>query len=548
METVGRALGWLRYAVLGMFFTALLAGVFVPIYTDEVGWRFQERAGLDGVDKLFNDICGPSSLAVPPFFMMPVRYYSALFNTLFADPMYVRLSGVLYALVWSAMVLTLIAKLARGRRDRAVLTIVGLGLMCLGTLPMLLVWSRPEQPIVLATTAALLVAWIGSQAPNEASARAAWLRSFAVVALGVIALSYHLKALFVVPVFLACLFFASRGRQANLPRLIVAMAFVAIVGFSADYWVHRLQCPDDAMLRAAYALNSKGFNVTAARTPGELLAAIGGILRNVNLIDYFGLVAPRPNPLSNWLEPNQIALPAALQWFVLLILGWSAVTVLAVACVAARAPADWRARRLDPRPVLCVLLLVAVLGWSATQGYRNVYEACLVLPLVMLAIVFGLSARRLEGRIDAGVEMLAAILGLCALLSPPLIAAIYAPSIARAARQTGYLAAQPASLPVFGYASLKPDILAAARKCGIDDSGRARALLIDDLTYFAFIRSPLPQHQLGVIKMWRGSIRDPIAYLRSRGSTGAILGCHLLPDDLRAQAKRQGRFCCLSVP
>ena len=94
-ETGARGISWLRNAVLAVFVLAILAGIFYPVYTDEIGWRLQERAGFDGVDKLFTQICGPNTLAHPPFWRMPVRYYSALFNSLFADPLYVRLSGIL---------------------------------------------------------------------------------------------------------------------------------------------------------------------------------------------------------------------------------------------------------------------------------------------------------------------------------------------------------------------------------------------------------------------------------------------------------------------
>jgi hypothetical protein len=547
-EAVGKTLGWLRYAVLGMFVAVLAAGVFVPIYTDEVGWRFQERAAFDGVDKLFSDTCGSNTLAAPPFFMMPVRYYSAFFNSLFADPMYVRFSGVLYAFVWLALLVALIGRISRGRRDRAVLTIVGLGLMCLGMVPMLLVWSRPEQPIVLVTTAALLIALTYAQKPGAATTRAAWLRSVALVVLGIIALSYHLKALFVAPVFLACLFFASRGRNANVPRQVMALMFVAIVGFSAAYWAHRMQCPDDPILRAAYADNSRALALTEAGSLAEARKALLDIAGNINLIDYFGLASPRPDPMSRWLEDDQITLPVANQWYVSLILGWSGVTIAAVACIGAGAYGAWRARRLDPGVILASTLLIGVLGWSATQVHRNIYEACLVLPLVMLATVLALSTRKLGGLMDASAEMIAVIVGLCAIASPLAMASIYGPSLLRASRQTGYIAAQPTSLPVFGYASVKPQIERAAARCGIGDPAKAKALLVDELTYFTFMRSRLPQHHLGVLWLWRGEITDPVAYLKSRGSSGAILGCHFLPADLRARAKREGQFCCLGPP
>ena len=93
----------LRKALFALLGAAILCGMFLPVYTDEVGWRFQERAGIDGVDKMFAETCGANTLARPPFFMMPVRAYSAFFNTAFADPFFVRVSGVLYALAWCAM-------------------------------------------------------------------------------------------------------------------------------------------------------------------------------------------------------------------------------------------------------------------------------------------------------------------------------------------------------------------------------------------------------------------------------------------------------------
>lgn len=549
MTLAHRTLGWLRYAVPGVLLAAIVAGIFLPVYTDEVGWRFQERAALDGVDKLFSDLCGPNTLAAPPFFMMPVRYYSAFFNTMFADPFYVRLSGVLYALVWVAMLLALIGRIARDGEERAALTIIGAGLMCLGTLPLLLVWSRPEQPILLLTTAALLLAWRGSEGnAAEVSRSGAWLRSGLIVAFATFALSYHLKAVFLAPVFLAAVFFASRGRQAIVPRLAATVVIAVVVGWSLQYWGHRMQCPGDPILRAQYAYNSHGMDIIESRNFAELLAGLVKLLGNINITDYFSLVAPRPDPLSNWLAPDQIDRAGALRWHAALVLGWSAITLFAVASLVGRAWESWRARKLETRSVLAAALLAAVLGWSATQGHRNVYEACLVLPLVMLSILLAISGRSRGDRSDAFGHIVTLIVGLCALASPLAIAAIYAPSIVHANRQAGYILEQVGSQPVFGYASLEPDILGAARKCGIGDPATARALMIDDVTYFAFMESRMPQHRLGVLGLWRGTIDDPVAYLRSRGSSGAILGCHLLPPDLRARARSEGRFCCLGPP
>ena len=549
MKQGAMGLRWLHKAVVGLFVAALCAGIFLPVYSDEVGWRFQERAGFDGVDKLFNDACGPNTLAVPPVFMMPVRYYSAFFNGHFADPFYIRLSGVAYALIWVMLVLALIRRMTSDRADRATLSLIGFGLMSLGTLPLLMVWSRPEQPIVLATAAALLVA-LGRRAntPEAASVRGTWLRAIAIVVLGAIIYSYHLKGLMVTPVLLMCLVFAGRGRETAPVRLVMGAVLLALAGWSAHYWIHRLQCPGDPLLAVQYAYNNKGFDLLGSRNFGEAIAAVRKIAANANLFIYFSLPVPRPDPMSQWLQDGQVS--ETVNWFWLrgLVFVWSAALLLGIIAGIDSARSGWRERRIDARLGLAATLLVACLGWSATQAFRNPYEGPFVLSMLMLAVLLALAACEpaAESRIEFWKTALARIIGVLAIASIVTVTAIYGPSIARANRGAGYIAEQPHSLRVFGYAALKPDILGAARQCGIGDPAKQHALMIDDMTYFAFIDSRLPQHQLGVVGQWNGGIKDPMAYLRSRGSSGAVVGCHLLPDDLRRRAKRQGLFCCLA--
>jgi hypothetical protein len=143
--------------------------------------------------------------------------------------------------------------------------------------------------------------------------------------------------------------------------------------------------------------------------------------------------------------------------------------------------------------------------------------------------------------------LFALILGPISLGSQIFVAKTYASALFEASQHEGYLNDQSYSLSIRGFSKLKLDIIGAANKCGIGEKGRPSGLLVDDLTYFAFMQSYLPQHQLGV-SLWKGSITDPIAYLRSRNSDGIIVGCRYLSDDLRRRAKSQGEFCCLGPP
>jgi hypothetical protein len=544
-----RGFRWLSLAVAAMLIAALLGGMFLPVYTDEVGWRFQERAGFDGIDKVFSVICGPNTLAVPPWFMMPARWYSALFNGAFPDPFWIRFSGVLYALTWVALAVTLIRRVTDGGENRAIVSTIGLGLLALGTTPLVMVWSRPEQPIGLAAAVAIVIAFTdGAGKPlPPSSTRQAWQRSLAIWALSCVAVSYHVKGLFLLPVMLGCLAFASRGAKARLPRLITGLAMLGTTGSAVLYWHDRRACPVDPILSAASAHNNLSGVLAQVSSLAEARDLFGKMLENVGFARYLTSVGPQTNPLSFWLERNQIGEDASFTWFLAICLAWALALIGAGAIAVLSLIGGLREGRIDPRPVLATLIAVVVLGWAALQVSSNVYESNFVLPLSALAVILGLSARD-WGRLRPTLVAAAALVGIFALVSPVLIAATYAPSLARAAYQQGHLKAQPFSIGVFGYAKVRREVEAAARLCRIDDPSRMKAMMVDDVTYFPFIRSYAPDHAFGVVGGWKGTISDPIAYLKGRGSDGMIVSCRFLPGDLRARAKRVGNFCCMAAP
>ena len=552
METGTRALSRLRTAALGVFVLAILAGILQPLYTDEIGWRMQERAGFDGVDKLLTEICGPNTVVHPPFWMMPARYYSALFNGLFAEPLYVRLSGMLYALTLTVMILKLIGRVAQTTGEKFTLSILAAGFLSLGTMPILLVWSRPEQPILLAFTGALLIAfgdWKKDEpaAPlADTSGRTAWLRSLAVLLLASVALSYHVKALFTIPIFLASLYFASRGRAAHLPRIVAAVLVVAITAWAAHYWVHRLECPNAAEVRANFVSNNTGAAMVGASNWSQISPLLSRAFDNLSLFQYLGMPAPREEPLSFWLPAHQVSVSTSFSWFLMLVALWGIALSLSAFCLAGAPRRAWRERRLDARVVFAVLLVAGILGWSASQGYRNPYEAIFVVPMAVLAVIFALSTREAGVPFGRAIEPFAVAVGLLGMGSVALMAVLYGPVTLRAAGERGYLQEQPFSTSTFGYADLRRDMLAAARKCGIADPDRSHGLAIDDVTYFTFMQSKMPEHVSGVFLPVPQV--EPIGYLKGVKSQGVVASCSRLPPEVQARAKREGQFCCIAPP
>jgi hypothetical protein len=263
-------------------------------------------------------------------------------------------------------------------------------------------------------------------------------------------------------------------------------------------------------------------------------------------LTYIEQTLPFDHPMSAWLPNDQIAPMATGRWGFLVFSAWGCVAALVAIGLLLSARSAWaRPRRFEPRSLLAALLFVTAVGWSATQAIRNTYESILMVPLLMLFAILAMPAGGLNARLATVRNAVAVLIGVGAIVSMALIAQLWRPSLTRSDAQAGYIVQQPYSVPVFGYAALEPDILSAARKCDIPDPSHANRVVIDDLTYFAFMRSHLPEHRLGLFGMWRGAVSDPVAYLKSRGSDGVIIGCHLLPDALRRRARRQGAFCCL---
>ena len=527
---------WLPSIAAITLVALLLFGLLLPVYADEVDWRFAERAAIDGFDKQPNDSCGPSSMAVPPWFMMPVRYYSAWLNQLFPDPFYVRISGVLYALILLTMVWRLVARITPQAEQRRLIQTICVSLLGLATLPLLLVMSRPEQPILLSLLAALLLAF----RPPSSNTQTIALRCLGVLACACIALSYHMKGVLLAPAFAFCLLLCGSGRKSIALRGIAITLLIAAAVVAARYWVGKVACPGNPALAAVYAK----MNVSALLSQGNgISGAFHALAQNANVLIYLMRTAPDVTPTGTWVI-QAVSQAQMVNWRIGLFVIWLPITVLTAIGIGRGLITTLREKRLDARPILALLILSLTLAWGMTQTVKNVYESGFIVPLWIVVVALGLATGQWGRRLVLTARILALAMG----ISGALLVATYLPSFARAAHSQAYLGQQLTSQSVFGYGAAKPRIMAAAKLCGIGAKGRPQALLIDDVTYFAFMGSHRPQQDHGVLGLWSAGIGDPVRYLKSVGSDGAILGCHFLPPALRGRAKRVGEFCCLSPP
>ena len=526
------------------FLISLLTGLLLPIYTDEIGWRVQLRAGIDGgVDRMLSDICGPNTVVAPPLFMMPFRYASGWLNLAFPDPLYVRLLSTSLAVGWAFLLRALIGRIVTDTTDRARLTALAFALLGMGVLPIMLVMGRPDQVILLSMTGALMVTAIARRSTGW-SPHVAWLWPWLIVALALTAISWHLKGILMTPLFLTCVGFAGTSRQSLLPRVLALLVLLGFAAQGANYWVGRFRCPDDPVM--AGMLNKE--NIAAAlEAGGDWRVLVPEAIRRAHPATYLALAESRPKMMSDWLPRGRIGRPGMIWRFTIMRSAWNLAIGTGGLCLIFALGQCWRRRRADFSVAAPLVLAGLVLVWGVSQRVKNDYEIMIVLPMMALFCVYALSTvgwPGLRGRLLGLAAMVAVAASLAGQVD---IARRYLPLLARGAQRPGYVAGQDASMSPYGYSRIRSQIIATAHLCGIGLHGRAQHPVIDDVTYFALEDSWQPMHYLAVLRQWRGRITDPLAYMRSRGSEGMVLGCHHIWPSLLGQATRNGAFCCIGT-
>ncbi|MGV3553791.1 MAG: hypothetical protein ACO1OD_00895 [Croceibacterium sp.] len=534
-----RNLRSLRLVALAVLCLSLVVATLVPVYTDEIGWRLQMRAAIDGVDIMFNDLCGPTSLAHPMWFMWPARWFSATANMALANPLFVRAAGVACAVAWIALLCLITSRVQPDRVRRIRSQVIVLALAGLGLLPLVMVMSRPEQPVLLAITSIILIALL--PLPARTARAWIWAKVAVILVLTAIAVSYHMKGVLYSVVAITCLAVCARGPGTVLPRAIGGVALLALVGSAAVYWVGRFRCPGDAAFAAQLARENIAAVAAAGGNTGDLLLQA---LKGANPLNYVALAIPTKMPMSNWIPPDMFPGHVTSIAGLFVLAGWlTAFALVASALLRHFKATGWRGLG-EPQVLIAGAIVGCVLVWGASQLIKNVYEAAHTLPMLLMACVLTWSLPAAVPSRASRALPLAFVTGM--LISQALVVGASAGPLWRASQTPAYPQGQPFSVSVSGYADVRRDIGRAMQASGMGAHRPLQRLLVDDLTYLALQEHRLPLHRLGVLSVWTGSITDPVAYLRSRGSDGVVVGCRYLSPEMRAAASRSGEICAIS--
>ncbi len=540
----------IRLVSAAVLFGAVLSfavAFFLPVYTDELGWKLIEgRMYLDGLQsvKLLPQ-CGNYAVPIPRL-LLPFRYLDSLLYERVDDPIFIRVSGFLLGLAQLCIAWVIVSRILRRAITRWTSAVLVLSFATIGIMPFLLVMNRPEQ---ILSTAILILALplIFDASPPRLGVLLDILQGLIVTLFCGFVISEHPRGLFVLPLMLLFLFrFSSRQ--------IIAWAgavCISVIGFAAlGNWSALSACSDPSVHRILMLEN-----ITIAEADHQLLAYLRALLsedvheplralyiKQFQFNYYF--TSDMIPPASGWLAWTVRKITSAA--FVGLFMAGASAFILAAAGAV-------RSRRLD-MPVAALTALWAF--WAASsiaRVFKADYEEAVMMPVLVLSTVGSLWVARYE--ISNWLGMLrfqrlcrGAFVGLIglALVNQATLLWNYAPWVLGAWTDPGYARKQKWSIVPFGYSRLRPQIVAAGAMCGLRSHDRLHHLVVDELTYYVFRSSFQPILATYIDQDgWGNHIVDYHRLLAGIGSQGLIARCQSIPTELRNEAKQFGQFCCL---
>lgn len=535
-------------AVPLVLFCSFLTGIVLPIYSDEVVTKFNvARFFLEsgGMVTFYPQCTSTVGHAVAWVFYPAAILISSVYAHL--GPFGIRLTGIAFALIWFG----LLAYWCRKQEQEGWLgRFTALtAFASLGVLPFLWVMSRSEQFMFLPVLLACLLAL------DSRSVRSTYSQSAIALGLGLLLSAFfysHPKSVFFAPFFIAAVWYAARG-----PKMWIRIALILYVAALSSQALRDANllaaCHDAPAVQALLEANT----LLPRTLINEPSAFIASIAKNVISFPERMLrhLTYSPEFQSGWLPPLTES-PDMLRWlnpliYVTLFIGVVGSHFLAFAVAAF----GLVCRRLSVPALLASLLAAGDLANLALYKIQNFYAGIQYVPLsiVVLALLFQLRepGQQWGPFVRAAAKPVLAFLVGLALLSQYALHSLVTPNLLRNADYAdASLPGQPLSVPVLGAEGHLESILELGGLCHIPRY-RANSVVVDHMTYFAYLENKSPIHVLYVSEFGYGAdlLRGRLVpFLKKLNSPGLIARCEWVPTELRAYQRSNERgYCCVNL-
>jgi hypothetical protein len=546
----GKSLDILSWLVIVSFVILLGLGLLVPVYTDEVATKLVRARFFAEEGKmlsLFPQCASGFILDTPISWYPAAAIYSILYSNLW--PLGLRISGVVTAFIWLALLSYWVVLTIPARSDRVRVLGVIAAVFGLGVLPLTLVLARAEQWLIL-----LLVAYcvFSALAEQHFQRPRIWVISLWFVAFCIVTSLFfyaHPKAIFFLPVVIFSAFCIFGFRHKLL--LWLAVSFTILCATQSVLMAKSvIYCNEAPILSEMLA--SQTIKLTAIReSPKEfLLEAINNMTSAPSKIVRHMVF--QNDYQSGWLPSggeDKIGILAKLANFgielVVRVTFWLAVVISPIAFISSIIKKSEGCRKYLIASLWLGLVghLIIFKEWNFYGGALPILVALMLIVLGII-LIFGNFLKNLAGNL-----LLASIFALSLVSSVVLVTSLSHKLFESATSTVDILFGQPLSVNTFNFSRDRDRVRALAKNCNIQGDG-AKRLVVDDLTYFAFENLRQPLH---LVYLYDGGFGADIGGKKIRGfltgieSDGIIAQCTYISPAFNKIVVREGGFCCVNL-
>ncbi|AHZ70282.1 hypothetical protein OU5_3203 [Pseudomonas mandelii JR-1] len=530
--------------VIGLFFFTLLSGIVIPVYSDEIVSKWSvSRFFLEDqhLVSFFPQCSTMSDRAVSWVFYPAAALISTIYSNL--SPLGTRLSGIVLTLVWFGLLTFWCFK--QTNEKSGMTRLAGLiAFSSLGVLPYLLVLSRSEQFMTLPILVFCLTAfYFKAEKTVFKQCLGALLLTFILSCFFYV----HPKSLFFLPFLLVALWLTTETYHTLIrcALLVYALVLFAQVLHESNAIA---ACTDAPAMQALLAANTL--------LPGMLFSApldfINAASNNLlNFPDKLLLhLTFNPVSQSGWLPPIEssdsffLYLNFVIKYLLYaFIIGTHLAGLLIFMINIVR-------RKLSAPVFLAALLASADIFNALFFNIQNFYAATQFLPIAIILaalLLHNITIPKWRGYSAVGYS---AILIISILSMMTLLLAVFPATLKNSASAAATLPGQPLSIPVFNTQSHLKSIEKLGASCGLPPDN-TRNMVVDHMTYFAYMKAKNPIHVLYVSEYGFGgdlSNGRLLPFLKKLKSPGVISRCEWMPLQFRNVQKSDDMgYCCVNL-
>ncbi len=507
---------------LFLFLLSFELSIFYPIYSDESDWKLISSRFLLDQKKLvyFFPACLNSFVLDAPISWYPGRLLDSLIYQGAHDNAQLRIVGI----VQYVFLITIFWQIAYLRTNLGMLRsfLFVLAFLSIGVLPVLLIFNRPEQSLLVYLSLCIYLAVLNSNKPNRLLANQLFV-TILFCLLANLMIATHPKGIYLMPIVLIA-FRKVVKSPGYILILIGVMCWTSVE--TIQLWNARTTCAASPWLETTLRAMTLNIGSLFSEPTAFLLQVIKNCVR---FYSYINEIFFHATYQSQWLPSLELSTYKQLTLRLLNVLCLVVLTTIVVYLGLQLRKTRFAAARMFDSFAFAIVMSLTLI--TVMQIGKNFYESALILPLLLLLCLFLINGQ--DGKSLKFVTYIAL---------PALLVVGAFSGYARYALWADYL-------PVWRMTATAPSInhdLAedfAQKQCGIGN--QAQKLVLDRVTYASFWQHPLPvfaDYLLG----WYASGTNYQKTIAGLNSDGLVAMCDGLPAGLLALSKQNGAVCCIS--